>query len=95
MPLGFRLTSITMSSCFGEEMSGDCPRQRNASACLATAKGTPPYAFRQANRNRVGPQAYEDMRCSLLGDSFSIFSFVHSGGCVVPSLSLHQWSSNG
>ena len=50
-----------------------------------------------SQQKQVGARAYEDLRCSLLGDSFSVLSFVVPGAALcrrfLPTLD-YQWLAN-
>ena len=64
---------------------------------LGYGEGHTSLCLSASQQKQVGPQAYEDMRCSLLGDSFSIFSFVIPGAALcrrfLPSVEF-QWLAN-
>lgn len=64
---------------------------------LGYGEGHTSLCLSASQQKTVGAQAYEDMRCSLLGDSFSMHSFVIPGAALcrrfLPSVE-YQWLAN-
>ena len=64
---------------------------------LGHGEGHTSLCLSDSQQKAVGAQAYEDMRCSLLGDCFSIQSFVIPGAALcrrhLPMVEF-QWLAN-